>query len=406
MLSVLSAVETKTMVYLIDRTLGWMKDRETVSYREFKEGGKGESFGAGIDKDTAAKCIRSLAEKGIIFIVKTTKKMGTLIALNLKWKIEDMLREPKQGKKKPKTEKLSSSSVPREHTPCPTRADTSDPSNGTPLERNIKNYTERTTSTNRAGRHSLKPVANSTVEEAIAAGKEKHKSAAAGKRAKMSSAAKGGYVSGEALETYWVDGIKAADPSAVFKAWTGKERGQSKHIMNLTSIPKGKLLDFMYFCAYEWSTIIRSQFPWAKSETASMPNIGFVLKYLNQFASAYNNRDKIAKREKTMTMKERRIARLMDEGYSEAEAIEEIEQTVEKNQRRRVRRQPQRKAKPIDHLKAFQDGSHPARKRTRTEPEQVEEVKKDKPVIREIDEIELDLDLGELRSWEEIHGDK
>ena len=42
--------------------------------------------------------------------------------------------------------------VPREHTPCPTRADTSDPSNGTPLERNIKNYTESNTSANRADR--------------------------------------------------------------------------------------------------------------------------------------------------------------------------------------------------------------------------------------------------------------
>lgn len=409
MLSILSAVETKAMVYILDRTLGWMTDREYLSYREFKEGGRGQSLGAGIEAKTAMRCVRALVAKGIISVLETTKKHGTLILVNLAWSIESMLREPKQAKKPAKTEKLSTSSVVRGTTPCGTGDYTGVVSRTTPLERNIKNYTERTTSANRAGLDSeenLKPVAKTalSVSEAIDAGKAKNVAAAAAKRGKMSSAARSGRVTGEAMEQFWVDGIRDKNPRAAFKVWTGKERGQSKHITNLTSVPAGKILDFVYFCANEWEVIIRSQFAWASSELSSEPNIGFVLKYLNQFAGAYNNRDKLKQRE-SLSMVERRIARLKDSGYTDEEARAEVSGAIDRNANKRHRERPAKQAaKPVDYLKQYHQGKRPERK-----PEPVVDdkpVADDKPVrVREIEDIGVDFGELHLKAWEEIHGD-
>lgn len=84
MVSTLTPVETKVMIYIIDRTLGWMKDRERISYREFLEG-KANNFGVSVHKTSAYRSVRSLEAKGIIELVSTSKRSGTLIKINLDW---------------------------------------------------------------------------------------------------------------------------------------------------------------------------------------------------------------------------------------------------------------------------------------------------------------------------------
>jgi hypothetical protein len=90
MVHTLSGTETKVMIYIIDRTLGWMKDTETISYREFLEG-NANNFGVGVHKTPAHKAVKSLEEKNIIDVISSSKKYGTKIKINMDWTYEDYL---------------------------------------------------------------------------------------------------------------------------------------------------------------------------------------------------------------------------------------------------------------------------------------------------------------------------
>lgn len=90
MVSILTPVETKVMIYIIDRTLGWQKDRERISYREFLDG-KANNYGVNIQKTSAYRSVKSLEEKGIVTLLSTSKRSGTLIKVNLGWTFEGYL---------------------------------------------------------------------------------------------------------------------------------------------------------------------------------------------------------------------------------------------------------------------------------------------------------------------------
>lgn len=80
----LSPLETKVMIYILDRTLGWMKDRERISYREFLDG-KANNRGVNVHATSAVRAIKSLKELGVIEILSSTRRRGTIIRVNLDW---------------------------------------------------------------------------------------------------------------------------------------------------------------------------------------------------------------------------------------------------------------------------------------------------------------------------------
>jgi hypothetical protein len=88
----LTPLETKVMIYIIDRTLGWMKDRERVSYREFEYSKPGtKSDGVNVQKNSAVRAVGSLVKKGVIEVLSTSPRFGTNIRVRLEWVYQDYL---------------------------------------------------------------------------------------------------------------------------------------------------------------------------------------------------------------------------------------------------------------------------------------------------------------------------
>lgn len=86
----LTPLETKVMIYIIDRTIGWMKDGEKISYREFEEGRYGTfNCGVGVQKTSARRAVISLVSKGVVEIISSTKRQGTYIKVNLDWEEDE-----------------------------------------------------------------------------------------------------------------------------------------------------------------------------------------------------------------------------------------------------------------------------------------------------------------------------
>jgi len=93
MVFLLTPVETKVMIYIIDRTLGWMKDRERMSYREFEYSKPGtKSYGVDVQKNSAVRAIKSLVKKGAIEIMSTSPRYGTVIRVRLDWDFNECER--------------------------------------------------------------------------------------------------------------------------------------------------------------------------------------------------------------------------------------------------------------------------------------------------------------------------
>lgn len=343
-LFLLSPAETKVLLYILDRTLGWNKDRETITHRELEHGKKNCSFGAGVTAKTARRCIKALCDIGLIQVITSTRKHATKIVVNLKWRFEEMLKRPTQHREKAKT-KLGESlppvekddkdevvSTPRWGSEYPTGEVVSTP----PIKEKERNFSKEKDWAQAPDR--MQPVSNSlSAEEAITAGKTRNAAARVKRRARAEKSADAGRVTITMLERSWDDGTRDRC-GQIAKVWTGKERGQAKHLLNAVRLEGRQLLAFMYFCSNEWPIIIRSQFKWAAGELESMPNIGFMLKYANGFLHAFNNQEAMRK-EATLPPTEQWVQRLVrTKGLSEDEAREEIE---ERHRHRKSRkRQP------------------------------------------------------------------
>lgn len=108
----LSHVQFAVVEMVFDRTLGWGKEWEYITYEQFIEGvwtadGKVIHPGTGYQRRAVAEALVSLLKRGVIRRIKTTKKAAVCYALIFEW-IPDMniplpkrLREPKVEPEKP-----------------------------------------------------------------------------------------------------------------------------------------------------------------------------------------------------------------------------------------------------------------------------------------------------------------
>lgn len=397
MLSVLTPAETKVLVYIIDRTLGWLRLSERFSYREFKSGCQ-TSRGANIDKDTAMRCLDSLTEKNVIQVLSRSKKRGTEILLNLKWSIEDMLRQPKKDRSEAtglRQSRHSGSSVSAENRhQCLLHGDTSVCSEQTPYINKDKGTIGR--ETNVAGSASsesssgLQPV---SLTEVISAAKEKNATAATRVRSRMKDSARSGTVSAQAMERFWVDGIKENDSAAVYKSWTKKEAGQAYHLRRGLNMPGEQLLEFMRFCGREWKGIIRTQFSWARSEQATIANVGFLLKYPHQFVHAFQNQH-LLKVQEGVALEDTRVARMVAAGRDEDDVRQELASARQRREAVKADKAPAAPRKRFvqtDSLARFRQGELPVRQRR--EPKDAPSI----PAVSMSDALPMVLD--DLPEW-------
>lgn len=75
----LSECELRVLLYIMRRTFGFKKDRDTIAISQItdgivKENGERLDWGAGVSKASAVRGIKGLEEKGIIVALRTTSK--------------------------------------------------------------------------------------------------------------------------------------------------------------------------------------------------------------------------------------------------------------------------------------------------------------------------------------------
>jgi len=77
----LSHAELKVLLYIIRRTFGFKKDKDRISLKQISEGivkkdGERLDSGAGIDRRTAMRAVKSLEKKGLIVVERERTKDG------------------------------------------------------------------------------------------------------------------------------------------------------------------------------------------------------------------------------------------------------------------------------------------------------------------------------------------
>src|SRR5436190_13099975 len=75
LLGVLSGAELKVLLYIIRRTLGFKKERDSISLRQMVHGivtrdGRRLDHGAGVARSAAAVAVRGLVHKGVVAAAK------------------------------------------------------------------------------------------------------------------------------------------------------------------------------------------------------------------------------------------------------------------------------------------------------------------------------------------------
>lgn len=381
MLAILSPAETKVMVFIMDRTLGWQRIQARITIRDIVSG-VGNNAGAGVTKTTAARCIDSLAEKKVIIVREVCRKLGTLIEINVQWEPElAMLRTPKRLKNQPQNSENSDEKVHEMGHWCPTTWDTGVLPSGTLLiednnRKEIKDSVAGGTGAQLAVRRErrLQPVAKPSfpsadyaepplatpeappVLDVIAAAKAKAEASRVRREENRRAKLDAGIVTVPMIESAWREA--ATEAGYVVKVWTVKEKGQAKHLQKALAIKPDKLLELVTFVAGNWQRIIAKQFEWAGSELHSDPSIGFFLKYAERFVYAFRNRELILAsgvKGVSQFLKQRAL----EQGLSEDELEQDIEQRIARTGRKRPAADETKPApveREADSLRRFHEG--------------------------------------------------
>ncbi|WEV89371.1 hypothetical protein H10PHJ05_70 [Aeromonas phage HJ05] len=370
MLAILSPAETKVMVFIMDRTLGWQRVQARITIRDIVSG-VGNNAGAGVTKTTAARCIDSLADKKVIIVREVCRKLGTLIEINIQWEPESsMLRTPKRLKSQPQNGEESDGKVHQMGHWCPTTWDTGVLPSGTHLiednnRTEIKDSVAGGTGAQLAVRKErrLQPVAKPSfpvadyaeppiatpdtppVLDTIAAVKAKAEASRIRREENRRAKLDAGIVTVPMIESAWREA--ATEAGYVVKVWTVKEKGQAKHLQKALAIQPDRLLELVGFVAGNWQRIIAKQFDWAGSELHSDPSIGFFLKYAERFVYAFRNKDLIlASGVKGVAQFIKQ--RALEQGVDENELEQDIETRLTRTGRKRIGGQESKKAQPVE----------------------------------------------------------
>lgn len=380
MLAILSPAETKVMVFIMDRTLGWQRTQARVTIRDIVSG-VGNNAGAGVTKTTAARCIDSLSEKKVIIVREVCRKLGTLIELNTQWELASyMLRTPKRLKNQPTNGTETDEKVHEMGHWCPTTWDTGVLPGGTLLiegnnRKEIKDSVACGTGAQLAVRRErkLQPVAKQPfrtadydeppvaapeappVLDTIAAVKAKAEASRIRREENRRAKLDAGIVTVPMIEAAWREA--ATEAGYVVKVWTVKEKGQAKHLQKALSVTPDRLLELVGFVAGNWQRIIAKQFDWAGSELHSDPSIGFFLKYAERFVYAFRNRELILSsgvKGVSQFLKQRAL----EQGVTEEELEDDIETRLSRTGRKRVAEtgtKPAPVEREADSLKRFHE---------------------------------------------------
>ena len=276
----LKGSEFKVLMFVLDRTIRYNKTTERISAGEISKGielrNGMESYGTGVSRQKALGHLKELEGFGLIKITSSDRK-GTWVEVNLGWRAPDKPLRPEL--------EVELGCV-REGDTCSHGGNRGVASLEGGLKRNKENKEKEYYDA--SGIEKVPEALQQAVDESNRRIKKDD-----ARRARK-SANRAGFVCVKECESIWRSAIiQRYGADHVIVKWTGKERGQIKHLQNKLGMETQatRFTQFLEFVGKYWDTILENNARWA-TETAmnSEPSIGFVLKFADVFARAFNDK--------------------------------------------------------------------------------------------------------------------
>lgn len=309
-LPLLSPAEYTVLMFIFARTIQWGRKAEFIRQKHFLEGIPDTIGPVPIKERNLVTIIQKLVGKGIV--IREINKNGSWYAINFDWNVV-MLRTPKPKENK----EISRLKVPK--------GGTAKIAGGVLQKLQDRNtriikYEKEVVSEAVASQTSKTGL---TIKESLDQANQRHAKAYKKKMDKAASAETPG-----SLSVLWHARIKELYPEMPYLPWTKKEWGQIKNFM-IAYRANGKVWPMLEFAIENWKRIGTLKFEWKDGITfPEYPNLGFFIGFKKDFVAAYADKE-FLKRSLKLTQREREIAKLMRLGYTEEQAVAEVDRSAE-----------------------------------------------------------------------------
>jgi len=319
----LSPAESMVLNFIYMRTYKWGKVSEHISFKHFLEGiftHEGESLLAGLNmsRRTLGTCLNSLKDKGVIFATEHKKNNGqddmSEYRMNMEW--TSMLKMPKR---------LKTSGNPEKNGGCKSCQGGVQnlPEGGAkfaPLKYINKIHKDKQVERQAEPAH---------TEEDILSAISTAKGRATASRLKKVERARSNPQSVASLFTVWEHALRTHFPDyPVVQPWTRKQLGQMADFRTAfgKSNTGASVAAFVEFCVQHWRRIGVLQFANLKNGSFPLyPDIGFLMGMKRGFLTSFADND-FAGRTAKFTEADRKTAKLLRQGYTQAEAERAVQQ--------------------------------------------------------------------------------
>lgn len=312
--------------FIFDRTIRWNKRSEFIYSRHFLEGVYSKSgdmirCGLQLTENTLRKCIKRLKELGLLKTTtarnKRNGKIGYYFTLLFREDFE-MLKQPKN-----KREKQSGLKQPK-NTPAKIEGHNNKQNNASSLSKD--NSEEGTyVRTQEVEEEDIHAELDLSVAESIKQAQNKNLEAVRKNKAEAKR-----LPTPWKMQKLWDKLVPEYHAGAVGHVWTGKAKGQMKSFFYQLDEKGINQAEFFEFIIARWETILNEKLRWQRGDqvvtTPSFPDFGFVCGFKNVFLNAYNFDQARYEEEDRMTFRERTLAQLVRQGYTQEQAEERYEE--------------------------------------------------------------------------------
>ncbi|CAM3732873.1 hypothetical protein [Litorimonas haliclonae] len=273
-----SPAKFKLLSFILDRTLGWQKSTERISFKHFTNGIVNLTNGTGLSRATVARCLKELNKEGLIFRSGETKIAQTY-GLNLTWVNDDKLQVIAQNNTQIKTGGYNSEnrSVPKLR---PNKKET--------LKRTFKEKDRGSADASLSLSSRETPIRSrerTKLEETLEA-VNKHSAEKLAKR--EARYRKSDNVND--VQAHWAKAFAENWPDAPKTPWSPKARGLFKHAMKNEAFKDLSPTELIDWAVPDWGLLRETTFHWMNSMPLS-PDPEMFMIHIYKFLLAFGDRE-------------------------------------------------------------------------------------------------------------------
>jgi hypothetical protein len=303
----------------MDRTVSFYKEWEDIPMRHFLNGvtnrktGETISAGAGLSKSTVKRCLASLIKKGLVIRQPALKGFGADYSYSVNWERVQSFQNPIS--EHPKNSKKQGGRIePSRRSKRTQPGSKMNPHNKRNITTENNNGYERSRAVIRDHDISDKQSAGTSTEEL-----SQEPAPETTNRRRRNKRGKGYFD----LEGFWENTMSQAWPHTKHMGWTGKEKGHAGNLVRYLGADSA--CEFVEWAIRNWPMTKLSKFPAKRDVTyPDLPEFGFLFSFRKDFLDVWNKRKFYASL--AGNPKAGLIVALINQGYSEEDAIEEAGQ--------------------------------------------------------------------------------